>query len=177
MFAKHQVVRRRRSISAWVSQTQASATLGPRAPRRSVRCVRVRGVARRCTMLMCGVEAAVITRTLDAKPRDPTHWTTRATAKQTGLSQSTISRIWRAFGLQPQRQDTLKPSSDPICGVDARHCRAVSGPTGEGPPMRSLPASSGFACDSLNDETRSILAQVIQSWPDSIKTQNLDFSL
>lgn len=57
---------------------------------------------------------AVITRTLEAQPKDATHWSTRAMAKQTGLSQSTISRIWRAFGLQPHRQETFKLSSDPL---------------------------------------------------------------
>lgn len=56
----------------------------------------------------------VITRTLEARPKDATHWSTRAMAKQTGLSQSTISRIWRAFGLQPHRQETFKLSSDPL---------------------------------------------------------------
>lgn len=56
----------------------------------------------------------VITRTLEAKPKGATHWSTRPMAKhkQTGLSQSTISRIWRAFGLQPHRQETFKLSSD-----------------------------------------------------------------
>jgi transposase len=57
---------------------------------------------------------AVITRTLETKPKDATHWSTRAMAKQTGLSQSTISRIWRAFGLQPHRQETFKLSTDPL---------------------------------------------------------------
>jgi len=57
---------------------------------------------------------AVITRTLEAQPKDATHWSTRAMAKQTGLSQPTISRIWRAFGLQPHRQETFKLSSDPL---------------------------------------------------------------
>ena len=57
---------------------------------------------------------AVITRTLEAQPKDATHWSTRAMAKQTGLSQSTISRISRAFGLQPHRQETFKLSSDPL---------------------------------------------------------------
>jgi transposase len=56
----------------------------------------------------------VITRTLETKPKDATHWSTRAMAKQTGLSQSTISRIWRAFGLQPHRQETFKLSTDPL---------------------------------------------------------------
>lgn len=57
---------------------------------------------------------AVITRTLESKPRNATHWSTREMAAQTGLSQSTISRIWRAFGLQPHRQETFKLSSDPL---------------------------------------------------------------
>lgn len=57
---------------------------------------------------------AVITRTLESKPKDATHWSTRAMAKQAGLSQSTISRIWRAFGLQPHRQETFKLSTDPL---------------------------------------------------------------
>jgi len=56
----------------------------------------------------------VITRTLESTPRHATHWSTREMAKHTGLSQSTVSRIWRAFGLQPHRQETFKLSSDPL---------------------------------------------------------------
>ena len=41
-------------------------------------------------------------------------------AKQTGLSQSTISRISRAFGLQPHRQETFKLSSDPLLVAKTR---------------------------------------------------------
>jgi hypothetical protein len=41
----------------------------------------------------------MVTRTLEAKPREATHWSTRAMAARCGLSQSTVSRIWRAFGL------------------------------------------------------------------------------
>jgi transposase len=59
------------------------------------------------------VEAA-ITRTLETKPEDATHWSTRSLAKKLGLSQSTVSRIWRAFGLQPHRSDTFKLSTDPF---------------------------------------------------------------
>ncbi|WP_437079568.1 hypothetical protein [Streptomyces sp. enrichment culture] len=47
--------------------------------------------------------AAVVTKTLESTPRNATHWSTRAVAKETGLSQSTVSRIRRAFGLQPHR--------------------------------------------------------------------------
>lgn len=56
---------------------------------------------------------AVITRTLETKPQGATHWSTRTMAKATGQSQSTVSRIWRAFGLQPHRTETFKLSSDP----------------------------------------------------------------
>lgn len=56
----------------------------------------------------------VIVRTLESKPRDATQWSTRSMAKATGLSQSTISRIWRAFSLQPHRSETFKLSTDPL---------------------------------------------------------------
>ena len=50
---------------------------------------------------------AVISRTLESKPADATHWSTRAMAKTTGLNQTAISRIWRAFALQPHRTRDL----------------------------------------------------------------------
>lgn len=56
----------------------------------------------------------VITKTLETTPRDATHWSTRAMAKATGMSQSTVGRIWRAFGLQPHRSETFKLSTDPL---------------------------------------------------------------
>jgi transposase len=56
----------------------------------------------------------VIIQTLESTPRGQTHWSTRGLAKATGLSRMTISRIWRAFGLQPHRTDTFKLSPDPL---------------------------------------------------------------
>jgi transposase len=56
----------------------------------------------------------VIVKTLETTPSDATHWSTRSMAKEVGLSQSAVSRIWRAFGLQPHRQDTWKLSKDPL---------------------------------------------------------------
>lgn len=56
----------------------------------------------------------VIALTLKAKPRNATHWSTRLMAKEAGLNQTAISRIWRAFGLQPHRQETFKLSTDPL---------------------------------------------------------------
>jgi transposase len=55
----------------------------------------------------------VVTRTLEAKPAHATHWSTRGMAKASGLSPSTVGRIWRAFGLKPHRADTFKLSADP----------------------------------------------------------------
>lgn len=56
----------------------------------------------------------VLTKTLEQQPVDATHWSTRSMAAATGLSQSAISRIWRAFALQPHRIETFKISSDPL---------------------------------------------------------------
>jgi transposase len=52
----------------------------------------------------------VIVRTLEGTPRDATHWSSRAMAKEMGLSQSVISRIGRTFGLKPHLVDTVKLS-------------------------------------------------------------------
>jgi transposase len=56
----------------------------------------------------------VLTLTLESTPEDATHWSTRSMAKASGLSQSAISRIWRAFALQPHRTETFKLSTDPL---------------------------------------------------------------
>lgn len=56
----------------------------------------------------------VLTRTLETQPDAATHWSTRDMAKACGLSQSSISRIWRAFSLAPHRTETFKLSKDPL---------------------------------------------------------------
>jgi transposase len=56
----------------------------------------------------------VLTRTLESQPEAATHWSTRDMAKACGLSQSSISRIWRAFSLAPHRSETFKLSKDPL---------------------------------------------------------------
>ncbi|MEU1301591.1 IS630 family transposase [Streptomyces shenzhenensis] len=55
----------------------------------------------------------VVVRTLEATPKDATHWSTRSMAKEAGLSQSAVARIWRTFGLKPHLVDTFKLSKDP----------------------------------------------------------------
>jgi transposase len=57
---------------------------------------------------------AVVVKTLESTPKNATHWSTRAMAAETGMSQNAISRIWRAFGLQPHRQERWKLSKDPL---------------------------------------------------------------
>ncbi|HEX2714369.1 MAG TPA: IS630 family transposase [Candidatus Acidoferrales bacterium] len=56
----------------------------------------------------------VLTLTLEKRPPDATHWSTRSLAQRCGLSQSTVSRIWRAFALQPHRAETYQLSKDPL---------------------------------------------------------------
>src|SRR6266571_432814 len=58
------------------------------------------------------VERVIVT-TLEQQPRDATSWSTRSMAKATGMSQSAISRIWRAFGLKPHLVESFKLSPDP----------------------------------------------------------------
>jgi transposase len=55
----------------------------------------------------------VIIKTLESTPKDATHWSTRSMAREVGLTQSAVLRIWKAFGLQPHRQETWKLSKDP----------------------------------------------------------------
>ncbi len=70
------------------------------------------------------VETIVIT-TLESKPRDATHWSTRSLAAHLGVTQDAVWRTWQAFGLQPHRQEKFKLSTDPqfvekvydICGL------------------------------------------------------------
>lgn len=56
----------------------------------------------------------VITLTLETTPEDATHWSTREMARRTGMSQSTVSRIWRAFMLKPHLSESFKISKDPL---------------------------------------------------------------
>lgn len=56
----------------------------------------------------------VIVRTLETTPANATHWSSREMERVTGISATSVQRIWRAFGLQPHRSETFKLSSDPL---------------------------------------------------------------
>ena len=57
---------------------------------------------------------AVVVKTLEDKPVDATHWSTRDLAKKVGISAASVGRIWQAFGLKPWQADTFKLSEDPL---------------------------------------------------------------
>jgi transposase len=56
----------------------------------------------------------VIVKTLEETPANATHWSTRSMAQATGMSQTAVSKIWRAFGLKPHRVEDFKLSPDPL---------------------------------------------------------------
>lgn len=56
----------------------------------------------------------LISLTLETSPENATHWSTRSMAARTGMSQTAVSRIWRAFGLAPHKTEIFKLSSDPL---------------------------------------------------------------
>jgi hypothetical protein len=56
----------------------------------------------------------VLVATLESTPANATHWSRAKMAKRSGLSKSTIGRIWRTFNVKPHRVDGFKPSNDPL---------------------------------------------------------------
>src|SRR5262245_19566714 len=64
--------------------------------------------------------ADLVDRTLSRRPEGATHWSLRTMAKASGLSVTTVGRVWRAFGLQPHRAETFKLSTDPLFAEKVR---------------------------------------------------------
>ncbi|MFH5822836.1 IS630 family transposase [Georgenia sp. AZ-5] len=63
----------------------------------------------------------VVVATLESTPKNATHWSRAKMAERTGLSKSTIGRIWRAFDLKPHRAEGFKISNDPLFVEKALH--------------------------------------------------------
>jgi len=83
---------------------------------------------------------SVIVKTLETQPSGATHWSTRSLARASGLSQTAISRIWRAFALQPHRSEPFKLSRDPLAPF----------------PVRALwkPPFKNFSISTINNPNR-----------------------
>jgi transposase len=64
--------------------------------------------------------AELIDRTLSERPQGATHWSLRSMARASGVSGTTVGRVWRAFGLQPHRAETFKLSTDPLFAEKVR---------------------------------------------------------
>lgn len=58
--------------------------------------------------------AELLTKTLESSPKNATHWSCRSISKETGISKSTVQRIWRAFNIKPHRQKHFTLSTDPF---------------------------------------------------------------
>ena len=67
-------------------------------------------------------EAEIVRKTLEEKPADATHWSCRLMAKEVGVHPTTISRIWRAHGLQPHRPTASSTSSCPLILTSLKSC-------------------------------------------------------
>ena len=58
--------------------------------------------------------AALLKRTLSRRPAESTHWSIRQAAQASGISRSTVHRVFQTFGVQPHRTRSFKLSTDPF---------------------------------------------------------------
>ena len=71
---------------------------------------------------------SVIVQTLESQPRGATHWSTRSMARHSGISTSSVGRIWRLRPAAASRRDLQALHRSAICRQGPRHCRAVPQP-------------------------------------------------
>ncbi|WP_246646596.1 helix-turn-helix domain-containing protein [Nonomuraea ceibae] len=116
--------------------------------------------------------------TLEETPAGATHWTRASMPRRSGLSESTIGRIWRAFDLKPHRTTTFKLSTDPLFAPEGRrHSGAVSGPAGTsdggaelGPRSRWEPHDGGKFLDWVLAQARVVLLQCLLAGDVDVRT-------
>jgi transposase len=101
----------------------------------------------------------VIVATLESKPGNATHWSQSSMARKSGLSRSTIGRIWKDFGLQPHRADGFKVSADPLHGEGRRCRRALPQNAGLTPQPTDRRRSAG-TCRNARDTTQKVRRDV-----------------
>jgi transposase len=113
-------------LRAAAGETNVAIAQATGMTRGTVGCWRARFVARRCEGLLDEPRPGaprtlgdkkveeIVRRTLEEKPRAATHWSRSLMAQGACVSESTVGRIWRAFGLQPHRTETFKLSKDPL---------------------------------------------------------------
>ena len=65
----------------------------------------------------------VIVKTLESTPKDATHWSTRSMAREVGLTQSAVLRIWQAFGLAAPPPGDLEALKGPAVRGEGPRCR------------------------------------------------------
>lgn len=102
----------------------------------------------------------VVTKTLESKPPAATHWSTRGMARATGLSQTAISRIWRAFALQPHRTETFNLSADPLFIDKVRDIVGLY----MSPPENAIPEEPGVEIHLVMDNYATHKTPSIQRW-------------
>ncbi|MFD6554800.1 helix-turn-helix domain-containing protein [Streptomyces sp. NPDC058398] len=118
------------------------------------------------------VEAVVVT-TLEEIPKNATHWSRKSMAEHSGLSKSTVGRIWRQFQLRPHLADTFKLSTDPLFvekvlwtmagmhfSVMDQGQRVVAG-SGHSPPWRRV-ATPHLWTDSGSGSARGLLGETVE---------------
>ena len=102
----------------------------------------------------------IVALTLEATPKGATHWSSREMAKRVGLSHMTVSRIWRAFGLQPHRAETFKlaPAISPV------RLAASPAPAGERPARLEVAYYQADECILVDGEylVRSLPAKILR---------------